>query len=113
MLAKKILYALLAALFLSSCAYLPKAKENKVVFKSRTIYANEAETIGLQNLNNRVVVYCHSNFFKSADSCAEYFEQRGYTRFRDIPYKTANFDFLTLDTYPTRRWRDSERTPRW
>lgn len=113
MLANKLFCLLTAVVFLTSCSCFYRTEENKVVFKSRTIYANEAETIGLQNLDNRVTVYCHSNFFKSADSCAEYFEARGYTRFRDIPFKTANFDFLTLDTYPTRRWRDNERTPRW
>ena len=111
--AHKIFYLLAAVVFLTSCSRFYQTEESRVVFKSRTIYANEAETIGLQNLENRVTVYCRSNFFKSADSCAEYFESRGYTRFRDIPFKTANFDFLTLDTYPTRRWRDGELTPRW
>jgi len=37
----------------------------------------------------------------------------GYVRLRDIPYKSANYDFLKTDTYPTRRWRDGETTPRW
>ena len=64
--ANKLLYLLAAAAFLSSCSCFYKTEENQVVFKSRTIYANEAETIGLQNLDNRVTVYCHSNFFKSA-----------------------------------------------
>lgn len=34
-------------------------------------------------------------------------------RFEDIPYKTANYDFLKTGTYPTRRWRPGEITPRW
>ncbi len=73
----------------------------------------ENEEIGLQNLRDRTIVHCHSNGENSAEACARYFESKGYVRFRDIPYKTANYDFLKVDTYPTRRWRDSETTPRW
>ncbi len=71
------------------------------------------EEIGLQNLRDRTIVRCYGNNENSAEDCARYFEQKGYVRFRDIPYKTANYDFLKVDTYPTRRWRDSETTPRW
>lgn len=71
------------------------------------------EEIGLQNLRDRTIVRCYGNNENSAEDCARYFEQKGYVRFRDIPYKTANYDFLKVDTYPTRRWRDSEATPRW
>lgn len=75
--------------------------------------AVENEEIGLQNLRDRTIVHCYSNGENSAEACARYFEAKGYVRFRDIPYKTANYDFLKVDTYPTRRWRDSETTPRW
>ena len=71
------------------------------------------EEIGLQNLRDRTIVRCYGNNENSAEDCAKYFEQKGYVRFKDIPYKTANYDFLKVDTYPTRRWRDSETTPRW
>lgn len=72
----------------------------------------EAE-IGLQHPYSRQVAYCYSNPQNSAEACARYFEKNGYVRFKDIPFKTANFDFLQVDTFPTRRWRDSEQTPRW
>lgn len=69
--------------------------------------------ISLQNPENRAVARCYNNIYHSAEDCATYLESNGYVRLRDIPYKTANFDFLRVDTYPTRRWRDSEITSRW
>ena len=39
--------------------------------------------------------------------------KKGYVRLREIPYKPADYDFLKTDTYPTRRWRGGELTPRW
>ena len=86
--------------------------EQRNNFDSRT-YVNDKCSIGLQNLNTREVVYCRKTIFVSAEECAARYEAKGYTRFRDIPYKTANYDFLKVDNYPTRRWRDSEVTPRW
>ena len=69
--------------------------------------------IGLQHPYDRTVVHCSSNKKYSAEDCAQYFETKGFVRFRNIPYKTAGYDFLKVDTYPTRRWRGSEKTPRW
>lgn len=71
------------------------------------------ESIGLQNLENRNVVRCYNSVQSTAEDCAQIFEKKGYVRFRDIPHKTADYDFLKVDTYPTRRWRDSEITSRW
>ena len=69
--------------------------------------------IGLQNLTTRTVVYCYNGTTQSAEQCATYYESKGYTRFRDIPTRTAKYDFLTVDTYPTRRWRNGDFSPRW
>ncbi|MDD7313655.1 MAG: hypothetical protein PUH03_04820 [bacterium] len=71
------------------------------------------ERIGLQNMNDRTVVYCYGNPDYSAEDCAAYYESKGFTRLGDIPTKPARFDALTVDTFPTRRWRDGELTPRW
>lgn len=76
-------------------------------------HAAVQDSIGLQNLRSREIVHCYANSHYSAEDCAKYFESQGYTRMRDIPYKTAKYDFLTVDTYPTRRWRNGELTPRW
>lgn len=73
----------------------------------------EQKKIGLQNIETREIAYCYNNSQSSAEDCAQYFESIGFIRMKYIPYKTANFDFLTVETYPTRRWRPHELTPRW
>ena len=75
--------------------------------------AAENDIVGLQNPQDRTIVYCYSGNNSSAEQCAKHFENKGYVRIRDLPKKTANYDFLTVDTYPTRRWRSGELTPRW
>ncbi len=69
--------------------------------------------IGLQNMRSRTIVRCYAADEQAMEDCAAAYERKGFVRFRDIPYKTAGYDFLKVDTYPTRRWRDSELTPRW
>ena len=69
--------------------------------------------IGLQNLRSRTIVYCYDNDDYTAEQCASHYETLGYTRFRNIPSRAAKYDFLTVDTYPTRRWRNGEYSPRW
>lgn len=75
--------------------------------------ANEQKRIGLQNTSSREIVYCYDNSSSSAEECATYFEGQGFIKMKLIPSKPAKFDFLTVDTFPTRRWRDNELTPRW
>jgi len=87
--------------------------EPKCVYEQHASYVNDADYIVLQNLQSRVVVECYTSKRNPAEYCAQQFEQMGYVRLRDIPYKSANYDFLKTDTYPTRRWRDGETTPRW
>ncbi len=76
-------------------------------------FAAENSRIGLQNIYTRAVVYCYANSQYSAEDCASYYETLGYIRMRNLPSKTAKYDFLAVDTYPTRRWRSGELTPRW
>lgn len=113
-------YLLLAALLsLSACAncdlcdWKEKPKPKIIDCPKPCAFINDDSLITLQNLNNRVVIRCYDNGGISAETCAKYFEKKGYVRLRDIPYKTADFDFLKTDTYPTRRWRDNELTSRW
>lgn len=80
---------------------------------SQTYFPNDACAIALQNLETRELAYCYSNPDSTAESCAGFYEKQGFIRLREIPYKTANYDFLKVDTYPTRRWRDAEITSRW
>ena len=90
--------------------YTPKPK---CVYEKHTSYANDADIVVLQNPQSRTIVECYTSERNPAEYCAEQFEKRGYVRLRDIPYKSAEYDFLKTDTYPTRRWRDGEVTPRW
>ena len=83
-----------------------------IIFMGISKAANEYY-IGLQNLTTRTVIYCYNGSDKTAEQCASYYETQGYTRFRDIPSRAAKYDFLTVDTYPTRRWRNGELFPRW
>lgn len=99
---------LVAGLFLPGC----RSAQDK---QPQTYYVlpYEAESVVLQNLKSRAVVYCYPSVDLSAEDCAKDFEQRGYVRLRDIPRFTAEDDILKADTYPTRRWRQGEKIPRW
>ena len=87
--------------------------EPKCVLEQHPSYINDDNVIVLQDLNSRVLAYCYTSERNPAEFCAQQFEKRGYVRLREIPYKTADYDFLKTDTYPTRRWRGGEVTPRW
>lgn len=98
---------------LSACSYWTQ-KDGKVNYQPAPYgYANELGKISLLNPTSRDMIHCYGSAFSSAEDCARKYELKNYVRYRDVPYKTANYDFLTRDTYPTRRWREYERTPRW
>jgi len=67
----------------------------------------------LQNKTNGDLACCRDTEFGTAEECAQALEKECYVRVQDIPYRTAKYDFLTEDTYPTRRWRENETAPRW
>lgn len=110
---RRNLLFLMILYMLPACHYSPLSGETPVEENPVSAYWNDQEFIDLQNPHNRVVVHCQKTESASAELCAEFFEKRGYVRLRDIPYKTADYDFLKTDTYPTRRWRENEATPRW
>ncbi len=107
----KVLSLILIALT-SACTW-QKAQETMYLKPKRTVYGNDQATIVLQHPQSRVIATCYRAEDVSAEACAKIFESKGYVRLRNIPYKTADYDFLKTDTYPTRRWRGSEDTPRW
>lgn len=82
-------------------------------FSGGMVGAQEKVRIGLQDIHTREVVNCYDNNRYSAEDCAKYFESQGFIRMKYIPSKPAGFDYLTVETYPTRRWREHEITPRW
>ncbi len=84
-----------------------------IISGNEVIYGNHEKMISLQNLKTRTIVHCYDSAEQTAFECAKFFENQGYVKFRNIPYKTADFDELKTDNYPSRRWRDGEVTPRW
>lgn len=99
---------------LSACGCLSKTQETTSSADTTTSLASLQKTeIYLQQPFTRALARCYASAGYAAEACARQFEEHGYVRLRNIPYKTANYDFLTKDTYPTRRWRENELTPRW
>ncbi len=109
----KIMVAVCTLLAGSSCAWFTPGGKTIRYIPAPADYVNVPESISLLEPVSRNIVHCYRTAFSSAESCARSFEKKNYVRFRDIPYKTANYDFLTRETNPTRRWREYERTPRW
>lgn len=90
--------ALLCAAAVSACTF-PEKAENPLMPK-RFSYANEETQINLQQPFTRVIVKCYSTKYEPAETCAKLFESKGYVRFEDIPYKTANYDFSKPEPIP-------------
>ena len=94
---------------MAACASQNQSSQNEF----RMTENGEPSSIALENLQTRVVAYCHDSALFSAEECALDLERRGFVRLTDIPKVTADKDFLTTGTYPTRRWRETDRIPRW
>ncbi len=103
---------IIIVLFISACGMRPLDTMSQH-YKKSTTYGNDLPYIVLQQPQSRVIATCYRSANVSAETCAKLFESKGYVRLRDIPYKTADYDFLRTDTYPSRRWRGNEDTPRW
>ncbi len=88
----KIAAALVLATLIGACTLHEKAE--KPLEPKRFHYANEETQINLQQPFTRVIVKCYSTRYEPAETCAKFFENKGYVRFEDIPYKTANYDFF-------------------
>lgn len=92
---------------LSACAHQSINNEEALEKTSKE------EVIGLENLRTRDVVYCHDSVQMSIDECVKYMENYGFVKLTDIPKFMADRNTLTTGTYPTRRWRETDRIPRW
>lgn len=124
-----VIKALILATFISGCSKLPHfstcsddmrcasapslIQTTKPVPLPKEVYANDSNNIKLQNLKTRIIVVCRESFYETAETCAQFYEKNNYVRLTDIPYKIAKYDRLSKNIFPTRRWRNGERTPRW
>ena len=69
--------------------------------------------ITLQEPKTREIAHCYSSGKTTAEECAKMMESTGFVRISDIPTQAAKYDVKKAETYPTRRWREGEKNPRW
>lgn len=69
--------------------------------------------ITLQDPKTREIAHCYTSGKTSAEECAVMLESTGFVRISDIPTQAAKYDIKEPKTYPTRRWREGEKNPRW
>ncbi len=103
------LSCLAVLVFLGACAQ--QKQEPETVIKTVKAYQNYV--IALENLKTREVAYCYTTGVRTAEDCAKEMEQSGFVRLTDIPKVTAERNILKEGTYPTRRWRETDRVSRW
>ncbi len=73
----------------------------------------KANFITLQHPLHRTVITCYKTMFMSAEYCAANHEAKGYVRLLDKTKMPAKYDLINNSTYPSRRWREEENSPRW
>ena len=74
---------------------------------------DKAYAIRLQHPLYRTVIDCYKTTFQTAEECAFIHEAKGYVRLTDKTKTQASYDVLNKSTYPSRRWRETEKAPRW
>lgn len=101
--------------FAAGCASAPQpdCEEEAEVIVIADKPQNVQTVIFLVNQNTGELACCRDSEYSTAEACARALEKECYIRVEDIPYRNSKYDFLTTDTYPTRRWRDNETSPRW
>lgn len=106
---KLIALLMVSFLFLTACSG-SKQKQTDTIY----LQASQAPNmIILQEIKSGDLVCCRDTEYSTAEECARALEKECFVRVKDLPYRTAKYDFLTTDTYPTRRWRENEEAPRW
>ena len=109
----KLLTLAAATLALSACSLFSADGDTPEIIIVGSRPANAQPVILLQDPATGNLACCSDTAEVSAEECARALEKECYVRVQDIPYRPAKYDFLTKDTYPTRRWRENERAPRW
>ena len=96
-----------------STNYFDECENDVEVITLATTPANVQTVIFLVNQNTGETACCRDTATSTAEECAFALEKECFKRVEDIPYGTASYDVLKSGTYPTRRWRNGEQTPRW
>ncbi len=72
----------------------------------------DVNQVTMENLNTRVLAFCRGSE-QEIEECVATLEASCYRRISEIPQVAAKYDLLKTGTYPTRRWREGEKVPRW
>ncbi len=94
----------------TACMFFKQETNEPVVHHLK---AYQHDQIVLENLYTREIAYCKKTAEFSAEACASELEKKGFVKLTDIPKVTAADDFLGTGAYPTRRWRENDKVPRW
>ncbi len=108
-----VLSALTACVYTSTTTETTKAQDAEAATQVQMIEPYQHDVIALENLYTRVIAYCYNSYEYTAEECADFLEKDGFVRVSELPRITAEHDFLTTGTYPTRRWRNDDFVPRW
>ncbi len=111
--AKLIALGAASLLALCACSSISAEDEAAQVVILGTEPKNVEPVILLQHQTSGKLACCRDTGDVTAEECARALEAECFVRVQDLPYRPAKYDFLTTDTYPTRRWRENEKAPRW
>jgi len=112
------LIILCITLAITACFH-TKSSKKYTIDKSNTNFIKPTNSkiddryIVLQHPVDRTVIKCKNYTLKTKEECAKEFETLGYVRLKDKVKSPAKYDDAKSSTYPSRRWRDGENTPRW
>ena len=109
----KRLVSIAAVFLVSTCSMFSANNETVEIVNENQTPVNMQPVIILQHQTKGTLVCCRTTDEVTAEECAQALEKACFVRIQDLPYRSAQYDFLTVDTYPTRRWRENEKTPRW
>ncbi len=111
--AKLIVLGAISLIALCACSSVTQEDEQSDIIVLGTEPQNVQSVILLQHQTTGKMACCRDTEDVTAEECAKALEQECYVRVQDIPYHPAKYDFLTTGSYPTRRWRANEKSPRW
>lgn len=111
--AKLIALGAASLLALAACSSTSEEDNYTGVIQLGTTPQNLQSVILLQHPTSGKLACCRDTAEVTAEECARALEEECFVRVQDLPYRPAKYDFLTTDTYPTRRWRENEKAPRW
>lgn len=109
----KLIVLGLVPVLLSACSLFSTNESSAEFVQIGNTVTGAQPVILLQHPTTGKLACCRDTEDVTAEECARALEEECFVRVQDLPYRPAEYDFLTTDTYPTRRWRENEKAPRW